>query len=239
MLSSTNRARILVIEDDADICELLSAVFSREGWELEWAGDGENGLESIRKNPPDCVILDLMLPGIDGLEVLRRSKAKEKTAHVPFVITSAKGEDSDIIAGLELGADDYVVKPYSPKVLTARVRAVLRRRFEIVKADSSQGSEADTPIERGPFKIDTARHEAFCNGESIVLSATEFSLLAFLIRSPGWVFTRDQIINAVKGHDYAVTERSVDVQIVALRKKLGAAGDYIETVRGVGYRFKE
>lgn len=227
------KAEILVVEDDPDIRELLAVAFSKEGWALSWAEDGEKGLNMARTRAPDCVVLDIMLPGMDGLEVLRRLKSDPATRRVPVVMTTARGEDSDVISGLELGAEDYVVKPYSPKVLAARLRAILRRAAE--PAEQEAGGAA---MARGPLRLDPGRHEAFFDEEALSLSATEFAILEFLIKSPGWVFTRAQIIDAVRGRDYPVTDRSVDVQILSLRKKLGKGGDLIETVRGVGYRLK-
>jgi two-component system phosphate regulon response regulator PhoB len=173
-----------------------------------------------------------MLPEIDGLEVCRRLKADPGLADIPVVMLTAKGEESDIVAGLELGADDYITKPFSPRVLTARVRMVLRRRAQKVPGES------DT-IKLHNLVIHPGRHEVLVDGEALNLTNTEFRVLQYLARRPGWVFTRYQIVDAVHGEDYAVTERAVDVQIVGLRKKLGEAGKYIETVRGVGYRFME
>ena len=229
------KASILVVEDDPDIRELLSVAFAKEGWRLDMAEDGERGLEALEASIPDCVVLDIMLPGMDGLELLRRIKSKPKWKHVPVVMTTARGEDSDIVSGLELGADDYVVKPYSPKVLSARIRAALRRNAERLESSDS----SDSSLSRGLLRLDPGRHEAFCGDSPVALSATEFAILEFLLKTPGRVFTRGQIIDAVRGRDYPVTDRSVDVQILSLRKKLGAGGDAIETVRGVGYRLKD
>ncbi len=230
-----SRVTVLIIEDDPEIQELLSFSFAKEGWNLVVAMDGEAGLASLAKTPPDCVVLDIMLPGLDGLEVLRRIKTEASWKRLPVIMTTARSEESDIVSGLELGADDYVVKPYSPKVLAARIRAALRRKAEL----SSQVASDATVISRGSVRIDPGRHEAFHRDRAIQLSATEFAILEFLLRNPGWVFSRSQIIDAVKGRDYPVTDRSVDVQILSLRKKLGEGEDCIETVRGVGYRFKD
>ena len=233
-----SRARILIIEDDAEIQELLSVALAREGWELVAAKDGEAGLAALAAGEAgqvDCVILDIMLPGMDGLEVLRRLKASVSARRVPVIMTTARGEEADIVSGLELGADDYVVKPYSPKVLAARIRAALRRVAEPVEAGSA-GADAVT---RGELRVDRARREVTLAGTSVELSATEFDILDLLCRDPGRVFSRSQIIDAVRGHDYPVTDRSVDVQILSLRRKLGPGGELIETVRGVGYRFKD
>lgn len=229
------KASVLVVEDDPDIRELLALAFAREGWTLSLAEDGERGLAALEGCNPDCVVLDIMLPGMDGLELLRRIKSSQKWRRVPVVMTTARGEDSDIVSGLELGADDYVVKPYSPKVLAARIRAALRRNSE----PEDKGDTDLPPLAKGLLSLDSGRHEVFYGDSSVALSATEFAILEFLIKSPGRVFTRGQIIDAVRGRDYPVTDRSVDVQILSLRKKLGPGGDAIETVRGVGYRLKD
>ena len=223
---------IMVVEDEEDIQELLKFNLEREGYAVRLAESGEEAYRAIRQTPPDLVLLDLMLPGMDGLEVCRHIKQEAATRHIPVIIVSAKGEESDIVVGLELGADDYITKPFSPKVLLARVRTVLRRRAQ-------QEPDAATVLDRGPLLIDPVRHQARAHGAPLELTATEFHVLHFLARRPGWVFTRQQIVDAVKGEDYAVTERSVDVQMVGLRKKLGAAAELVETVRGIGYRFKE
>jgi len=227
------KATILVIEDDPDIRELVSYNLGKEGYTVVGAETGEKGLSLLATANPDLIILDIMLPGADGLEVLRTLKRAASTERIPVVMTTAKSEDSDIVAGLELGADDYVAKPFSPKVLIARVRAVLRRVAE--KTQSRPG--AGEPVCIGGILLDSARHEVSCGGVPADLSATEFAILDHLMRNPGWVFSRNQIIDAVKGKDYPVTERAVDVQILGLRKKLGAYGERVQTVRGVGYRF--
>jgi len=179
------------------------------------------------------MVLDLMLPGMDGLEVTKALKNGQQTKTIPIVMLTAKGEEPDIVTGLELGADDYITKPFSPRILVARVRAVLRRQ-------SNDSKEDDASVLRiHELVIHPGRHEVLFKGESIQLTYTEFDILKYLARRPGWVFTRSQIVDAVKGDDYPVTDRAVDVQIVGLRKRLGPAGKYVETVRGVGYRFKE
>jgi two-component system alkaline phosphatase synthesis response regulator PhoP len=226
------KEKILVVDDEEDILELLRFNLSREGCQVFCASSGEEALRLVRSEIPDLVVLDLMLPGIDGLEVTRRLKSDPNTKHLPIVMLTAKGEEADIVTGLELGADDYVTKPFSPRILVARVRAVLRRKVK----ESPEGSSV---IRIHDLIIDPRRHEVLVNGEPVVLTFTEFGILNYVARRPGWVFTRFQIVDAVKGEDYPVTDRSVDVQIVGLRKKLGPAGKYIETVRGVGYRFKE
>lgn len=224
--------RILAVDDEEDILELLRYNLRRDGYQVECAATGEDALELATANSPDLILLDLMLPGLDGLSVCRALKANPRTASVPVVMLTARGEEADVVAGLEVGADDYVTKPFSPRVLTARVRAVLRRRGR-----DEPGDEAVIKVH--DLVLNPARHEALAAGKPLDLTATEFALLGFLARRPGWVFTRAQIIDGVKGEDYPVTDRAVDVQVLGLRRKLGERGDYIETVRGVGYRFKE
>lgn len=226
------KKNLLVVEDEADILELVRYNLNREGYAVHEAASGEAALKLVKSVKPDLVLLDLMLPEIDGLEVCRRLKADPGLADIPVVMLTAKGEEADIVAGLELGADDYITKPFSPRVLIARVRTVLRRRAQKVPGES------DT-IKLHNLVIHPGRHEVLVDGEALNLTNTEFRVLQYLARRPGWVFTRYQIVDAVHGEDYAVTERAVDVQIVGLRKKLGDAGKYIETVRGVGYRFME
>lgn len=226
------RETILVIDDEEDILELVRYNLAREGYNVRLASSGEQALRMIRQELPDLVLLDLMLPNIDGLEVCKRLKGDPDTAALPVVMLSAKGAEADVVAGLELGASDYITKPFSPRVLTARVRAVLRRN-QAVELDN------DEVITLHELVIHPGRHEVTVAGKPVDLTHTEFKVLYYLARRPGWVFTRYQIVDAVHGVDHAVTERSVDVQIVGLRKKLGDAGEYIETVRGVGYRFKE
>ncbi len=230
------KATVLVIEDDPDIRELLSFSLLKEGWAVVMSGDGESGLESLLEADPDCVVLDIMLPGMDGLDVLRTIKAEPSHRRLPVILTTAKGEDSAVVAGLELGAEDYLVKPYSPKVLAARIRAALRRTVDLPSRPSLR---AEGRLSKREVKLDSTRHEVWVKDEKVDLSATEFAILEFLLRNPGWVFSRRQIIDAVKGKDYSVTDRSVDVQILSLRRKLGESGGDIETVRGVGYRIKD
>jgi two-component system, OmpR family, alkaline phosphatase synthesis response regulator PhoP len=224
---------ILVVEDEPDIAELIAYNLRREGYAAVVAGTGEAALDSALRSPPDLVILDLMLPGLGGLDVCRRLKRDSATSGVPVVMVTARSQESDVVAGLEIGADDYVTKPFSPRVLVARVRSVLRRTRHGAPAPAAERLEAQDIV------IDVPRHEVRCGGEPVVLSATEFQLLCLLVASPGRVFTRSQIISALKGSDYPATERSVDVQVVGLRRKLGAHGELVETVRGVGYRMRD
>lgn len=226
------RDRILVVDDEEDILELLQYNLARDGYAVTCVASGEKALDSVHKHQPSLVVLDLMLPGMDGLEICRRLKSDAATRDVPIVMLTAKGEEADIVAGLELGADDYVTKPFSPRVLSARIRAVLRRR-------TSAAIDESATITIDDLTVDPGRHEVRVKGHPVSLTFTEFRLLHFLCRRPGWVFTRYQIVDGVQGPDTVVTDRSVDVHIVSLRRKLGSCGEYIETVRGVGYRFKD
>jgi two-component system, OmpR family, alkaline phosphatase synthesis response regulator PhoP len=223
---------VLVIEDDEDIQELVNYNLTKEGYQTTCVGSGEEGLKTVKAKLPNLVVLDLMLPGIDGLEICKLIKADPKTQHIPIVMLTAKGEESDVVTGLELGAEDYITKPFSPKVLVARIRTILRRK-------SKPSASDDATVSIHELTIHPGRHEVVAKGKSIELTFTEFKILHLLARRPGWVFTRYQIVNDIRGDDVLVTDRSVDVQIVGLRRKLGPYGKYIETVRGVGYRFKE
>jgi two-component system alkaline phosphatase synthesis response regulator PhoP len=222
----------LVVEDEEEILELVRYNLSKQGYRVTCAASGEDGLRKARLDVPDLVVLDLMLPGVDGMEVCRRLKGDAATQTVPIVMLTAKGEETDVVAGLEVGADDYVTKPFSPKVLGARVRAVLRRK-------AAEPLDDGEPICIHNLVVHPGRHEVLVGGERVDLTATEFRVLRILAQRPGWVFTRSQIAGQIHGGECVVTDRSVDVQIVGLRKKLGEAGEHIETVRGVGYRFKE
>ncbi|MDR1239801.1 MAG: response regulator transcription factor [Treponema sp.] len=228
-----SKALIVIIEDDPEIQEMLALAFAGEGWELRAAQSGEAGVAMLERDGADCIILDIMLPGMDGLKTLKIIKSLPRFKNTPLIMATARGEEADIITGLELGADDYVVKPYSPRVLKARIRAALRRREE-----EQESSPETRPRRVGALNIDPLRHEALRDGEALDLSATEFAMLFHFMSHPDMVFSRNQIISAVHGPGYPVTDRSVDVQILALRKKLGEAGEMLETVRGVGYRFR-
>lgn len=224
---------ILIVDDERDITELIRYNLEKENFKTITVATGEDALSEAKRVRPDLIILDLMLPGVDGLEVCRKLSQDEATRTIPILMLTAKSEDSDIILGLEMGADDYVTKPFSPKVLIARIRALLRRNRE------KEALKKETVIRIHGITIDTTRHEVLCDNVPLPLSVSEFSILEFLAKNPGWVFSRNQIIGAVKGEDYPVTERSVDVQILGLRKKLGEKGTFIETVRGIGYRMTE
>ncbi len=226
------KEKILVVDDEEDILELVRYNLSREGYRVFCAASGEEGLRAAKTEYPDLIVLDLMLPGIDGLDVTRHLKGDDATRKIPVVMLTAKGEESDIVTGLELGAEDYITKPFSQRVLVARVKAVLRRNSNIT-------AEEKEVLRIHEISIHTGRHDVLVNDKPVQLTFTEFGILNFLVKRPGWVFTRNQIVDAVRGDDYYVTDRSVDVQIVGLRKKLGRAGRHIETVRGVGYRLKE
>ncbi|MGD9107320.1 MAG: response regulator transcription factor [Desulfobacterales bacterium] len=226
------KKHILVVEDEEDILELVRYNLSRDGYQVLCTTSGEDALKIIKSEALDLIVLDLMLPEIDGLEVAKILKNDSKTQDIPIIMLTAKGEEADIVTGLELGADDYITKPFSPRILTARIRAVLRRK-KIIPPDEI------SIIQHNGLIIHPGRRDVRINGKPVELTYTEFQVLYYLAKRPGWVFTRYQIVEAVRGDDYPVTDRSVDVQIVGLRKKLGPYGKYIETVRGVGYRFRE
>ncbi len=224
--------KILIVEDEKDVQELLRYNLTKNGYQVEKASNGEEGLEKARRISPDLILLDLMLPGLDGLEICRGIKNDSKTGHIPIIMLTAKGEEADVVTGLEMGADDYVTKPFSPRVLMARVKAILRRP----RREADMKTEV---IRIHDLEIDPGRHRVLVAGKAVELTSTEFNLLYYLAGRPGWVFTRYQIVDAIHGKGYPVTDRSVDVQIVGLRKKLGQAGPYIQTIRGVGYKFVE
>lgn len=228
-----SKEKILVIEDEEDILALVHYNLVKAGFRVETATSGEDGLKKAKLILPDLVVLDLMLPQIDGLEVCKKIRQDKDLAETGIVMMTAKGEEEDIIKGLEYGADDYVTKPFSPQVLIARVKAVLRRQSA---EDAAQGGE---PIVIHDLTLDPRRNKVTAAGNPVELTISEFKLLGQLAAKPGWVFTRTQIVDAIHGEGYAVTDRAVDVMVVGLRKKLGPCGAYIETVRGVGYRFKE
>lgn len=225
------KENILIVDDEEDVLELVQFNLEKEGFKTETASSGEEALHKVRARQPDLIVLDLMLPGLDGLDVCKKLKNDTKTQHIPVIMLTAKGEEVDIVTGLELGADDYVTKPFSPKVLVARIRRILHRP---VARDLEKA-----PVKIHELTIDPARRQVFIKNKPVELTYTEFNILYALARRPGLVFTRYQIVDALHGDDYIVTDRAVDVQIVGLRKKLKSCSKYIETVRGVGYRFRD
>tara|TARA_B100000686_G_scaffold155154_1_gene162974 strand:+ start:68 stop:769 length:702 start_codon:yes stop_codon:yes gene_type:complete len=227
-----SRQSVLVVEDEEDIMEVIRFNLEKEGYEVHQALSGEKALQVIENNLPSLVLLDLMLPGINGLDLCRIFKQNDRTKAIPVIMLTAKSEDADIVAGLEMGAEDYITKPFSPRVLVARVRTILRRRESGVKDDSSV-------IQVEGMQIHPGRHEVTMGDNVVDLTPSEFRILHYLARRPGWVYSRDQIIDAIRGHGYVVTDRAIDVQVVGLRKKLGDYGKFIETVRGIGYRFRD
>ena len=227
------KENILIVDDEEDILELVQYNLQKEGYSVICSANGAEALSKARNKLPDLIVLDLMLPGLDGLEICKLLKADQKTSHIPIIMLTAKGEEADVITGLEVGADDYIAKPFSPKVLVARVRTALRRKA------SKLATEDQAVLKLHEITIDPGRHEVSVKGKVVELTFTEFRLLQTLAKRPGNVFTRYQIVDAIRGSDYPVTDRSVDVQVVSLRKKLGSAGKYVETIRGIGYKFKD
>jgi two-component system phosphate regulon response regulator PhoB len=225
--------KILLIEDDSDISELVQYNLEREGYKVYASGDGEIGLSQAMALKPDLIILDLMLPGLDGLSVCRKLRANSQTNDIPIVMLTAKGEESDVVIGLEMGADDYVAKPFSPKELIARIRAVLRRP----RTAQTQAAEGRRTV--GPVTIDPERHEVWLNGTPLALTLAEYRLLSALTSRPGRVFTREQLLEKITGGEAYVIDRNVDVHVRAIRKKLGGEAEFILTVRGVGYKCRE
>jgi two-component system alkaline phosphatase synthesis response regulator PhoP len=225
----------LVAEDDETILELIRYNLAKEGFRVSCYTSGEKALLAAGIEVPDMVLLDILLPGIDGIQVCRLLRSEEKTRQVPIIMVTAKGEEQDIVEGLETGADDYITKPFSPRVLLARIQAVLRRK----QREKEMVQPPENPIRIRELTIDANRHRVAVADRKIDLTVTEFQILHFLARQAGWVFTRYQIVEAVRGSNYHVTDRAVDVVVFGLRKKLGEYGRYIETVRGIGYRFAD
>ncbi len=223
---------ILVVDDDEDILELVSYNLTKAGYKVAKATTGEEALKAARTKVPDLILLDIMLPGLDGFEVCNTLKRDPRTTNVPVIMLTARGEEPDVVAGLEMGADDYITKPFSPRVMLARIRAVLRRK-------TLAPAEESAVIRLKDLVIHPGRYEVIVKGRRVELTSTEFRILHLLARRPGWVFTRQQIIDAARGEEYPVTDRSVDVHVVGLRKKLGSLGDRIVTIRGVGYSYRE
>ncbi len=224
--------RILVVDDEPDILELVRYNLAKDQYAVVCVATGEDALAALRLALPALIVLDLMLPGVSGFEVCRRLKHDPRTADIPLIILSARGEEADVVAGLELGADDYLTKPFSPRILLARIRAVLRR-------PQAEASTTDAVLHHRAFVIHPGRHAVLVAGQAVALTISEFRILHLLARRPGWVFTRNQLLAEMQGSEANVTERAVDVHIVALRRKLGAGGEMIETIRGVGYRLQE
>ncbi len=232
-MPTATREKIVVIEDEADILEVLRYNLTREGYRVISCSNGEQGLDTIRREAPNLVLLDLMLPGLDGLEVCRKLQSDALTAAIPVIMVTAKGEEADVVLGLELGADDYIPKPFSPRELLARVRAVLRRGP--LRGEGSEGAR----IVRGGLVVDATKHQVLVDGEAVTFTATELRLLHILASHPGRVFTRDQLLSRAIGENAVVIDRNIDVHVGAVRRKLGPYRDLVETVRGVGYRFQE
>ncbi|MEO7158498.1 MAG: response regulator transcription factor [Vicinamibacterales bacterium] len=224
---------MLVVDDERDLVDLITYNLERNGYAVLPAFDGLAALDIARRELPDLIMLDLMMPGLDGTEVTRRLKADPLTANIPLVMLTARGEETDVVVGLTLGADDYVTKPFSMKILLARIGTVLRR------ADVTPASTESGILRAGPLAIDSSKHEASVNGEPVKLTLTEFKLLSALINARGRVLTRDQLMDKAMGTDVFVTDRAIDVHITAIRKKLGTAAWLVHTVRGVGYRLQE
>jgi DNA-binding response OmpR family regulator len=228
-----NGATVLVIEDERDILEVIRANLAREGYKVLEATDGEEGLRSAFDHGPDLVVLDIMLPSVDGIEVCRQLKSDPVTSQIPVIMVTARSDDTDVVLGLMTGADDYLTKPFSPKELVARVRAVLRRgRPALPDAGHSR-------VVRKGLTVDPDRHEVKVDGVSVALTATEFRLLHFLSTNPGRVFSREQLLHRAIGSDAVVIKRNIDVHIRGIRKKLGDYAEFVETIRGVGYRFRD
>lgn len=231
------RETILVVEDDENIQQLVGYNLAKAGFHVLYADNGEQALSVIKRERPELIVLDLMLPGLSGFEICKLVRKDPKTKNLPIVMLTAKSEENDMAAGLDLGADDYITKPFSPKILISRIKAALRRK-EGLSEEGGGGSKKAGPLTIHGITIDPNRYEVLVGEEAIPLTVTEFSILELLARRPGWVFNRQQIIDGVRGYDYVITPRAVDVQVFGLRKKLGEAGRYIETVRGIGYRMQ-
>jgi two-component system phosphate regulon response regulator PhoB len=228
-----SKERVLVIEDEPDILEMIRYNLDREGYRVSAVVNGEDGFERAQQDAPDLVLLDLMLPGLDGLEICRRLKGDPVTRGIPIIMVTAKGDESDVVLGLGLGADDYVSKPFSPKELVARVKAVLRR------SPLREEAAAEERLSFDGVLIDAGRHRVFVNNDDVQFTATEFRLLHFLATHPGRIFTRDHLLSRIIEDAAVVGERNIDVHVRSIRGKLGPHRDLIETVRGVGYRFSE
>lgn len=225
------KKKVLVVDDEKDILELLKYNLEKEGYETICENNGEKVLEMVNKEKPDLIVLDLMLPELSGIEICKSLKRNDNLASIPVIMLTAKDTEADIIIGLELGADDYITKPFSPKVVIARIKSVLRRTKEKFAKKEY--------IHIADLEIDISKHKVIIKGKCVELTITEFRILEFFARHPGRVYTRDQILNNAWTEDSFVVDRTVDVHIRGLRKKMGKMADLIETVRGVGYRFRE
>jgi len=228
----TSAATVVVIEDDPDILELIEYNLRREGFRVATAAGGRSGLAAIAREKPDLVLLDLLLPGLNGLDVCRRLRADAATRDLPVIMVTARGEESDVVLGLGVGADDYVHKPFSPRELVARVRAVLRRSRD-------RQRQRERPVVRGPLRVEPSRHRVTVDGRRLSLTPTEFRLLHFLALHPGRVYSRSQLLDRAIGDRAVVIDRNIDVHVRALRKKLGEHRGLIKTVRGIGYGFSD
>ena len=235
--AKTSKKSILIVEDDEDIQQLVGYNLIKAGFQVEYADSGEEALGKIKKQYPDLILLDIMLPRMDGIEVCKVLRTENETAEIPIIMLTAKGEETDIVEGFELGADDYITKPFSPKILLSRIKAVLRRKVKEEAAPSTP--EQGEVIKTGNIIINPGRYEVTVDDQQVNLTPTEFGILKLLAKRPGWVFSRQQIIDEVRGYDYMITPRAIDVQVFSLRKKMGDAGKKIETVRGIGYRFND
>jgi DNA-binding response OmpR family regulator len=231
MSASSPKKTILIVEDEKDILQLIKLYLEKDGFRVATAMTGPDGLKQVTQEKPDLVVLDLMLPEMDGLEVCKRLRAKTETAMLPIIMLTAKAEESDTVIGLELGADDYVTKPFSPKALTARVKALLRRTE---RTPTGAGH-----YRYGPLTMDLGRHEVRLGQDEVPLTAKEFGLLEHLLRNPGRVLTRDVLLNAVWGYEYYGTTRTVDVHIRRLKQKLPLLEDAIVSVKSLGYKLKD
>jgi len=225
--------KIAIVDDEPDIVELIKYHLDKENYLVDTFYDGESFLNYLQNTIPHLIILDLMLPSIDGLEICRKIRGSDSYKYIPIIMLTAKGTEVDKIVGLEMGADDYVVKPFSPRELVARVKAVLRR------SKKEEHKESTSIIEIGDLILDVDKYEVYIKGEKIILTTTEFNLLSILLSRPGWVYSRNKLLDMLWGEDKIVLDRTIDVHIQKLRKKLGQMGDYIKSVRGVGYKFEK
>ena len=228
-----SRKKIVIVEDEPDILEVLSYNLKREGFEVMTAADGTSGIALIRREVPDLILLDLMLPGMDGIEICSAIKKDPQTQHCLIIMVTAKGEESDIVLGLGVGADDYISKPFSPRELVARVKAVTRRGVMVER------NETEDLITLGDLTIDTVKYKVMVKGAEVKLTASEFKLLHFLASYPGRVFSREQLLSKALGDDVVIVDRNIDVHIRGIRKKLEIEPPLIETIRGVGYRMTD